>query len=74
MNPPMVLVLFVRARLVRGPEKTVWYDQTFVHETKKHPYEDWPSYYRFQKGIAKTSQNLAEQIVNALFYKTSNVS
>ncbi|MDH4195129.1 MAG: hypothetical protein OEV70_13380, partial [Nitrospirota bacterium] len=40
LNPPMVLVLYVRARLVRGTEKTVWYDQTFVHETKKRPYRE----------------------------------
>jgi len=70
MNPPMVFVLFVRARLMRGPEKTVWYDQTFVHETKKRPYKEWPYHYNFQTDIEKAYQNLAKQMVNELFFKT----
>lgn len=74
MNPPMVLALVVRARLVRGTEKTVWYDQTFVQETKKRLYKEWPYYYRFRTDIEKALQSLAEQLVNELFYKTSNVS
>ena len=67
INPPMVLALFVRARLVRGPEKTVWYDQTFVHETHSHHYQVWPYYYRVQIAIEKAYQNLAEQMVEKLF-------
>jgi hypothetical protein len=70
MNPPMVLALVVRARLVRGTEKTVWYDQTFVHETEKRPYVSWRYlYYRklFQADIEKAYQNLAEQMVEKLF-------
>lgn len=70
LNPPMVLVLFVRARLLRGPEKTVWYDQTFVQETKKRPYKEWPYHYNFQTAIEKAYHNLAEHLVNKLFFKT----
>ena len=74
LNPPMVLALVVRARLVRGTEKTVWYDQTFVQETKKRLYKEWPYYYRFRTDIEKALQSLAEQLVNELFFKTANVS
>lgn len=74
MNPPMVLVLFVQARLVGGTEKTLWYDQTFVQETKKRPYKEWPYHYHFQADIEKAYQNLAKQLVNQLFLNTSNVS
>ena len=67
MNPPMVLALVVRVRLVRGTEKTVWYDQTFVHETKSRLYEEWPYPYRFQADIEKAYQHLAEKMVEKLF-------
>ena len=70
MNPPMVLVLFVRARLVRGPENIFWYDQTFFHETKKRPYKEWPYHYNFQTAIEQAYQTLAKQMVNELFFKT----
>jgi len=66
-NPPMVLALVVRARLFRGTEKIVWYDQTFVHETKSRLYEEWPHYYRLQTDIEKACQKLAEQMVEQLF-------
>ena len=59
---------------MRGPEKTVWYDQTFVHETNKRPYKEWPYHYYFQIDIEKAFQKLAEQMVNELLFKTSNVS
>ena len=70
MNPPMVLVIVVRARLVRGTEKTVWYDQTFVHETEKRLYASWRYLYypkHFPADIEKAYQNLAEQMVEKLF-------
>ena len=69
MNPPMVLALFVRAKLVKVPEKTVWYDQIFVHETQNRLYTEWPHYYRFQADIKKAYQHLTEQIVNELFLR-----
>lgn len=74
MNPPMVLVLFVRARLVRGTEKTVWYDQTFVQETKSRLYTEWPYPFRFQEDIEKVYQNLAEQMVEKLFLPNPTIS
>jgi len=67
LSPPMVLVLYVRARLMQGTEKTVWYDQPFVHETKKRPYREWPYHYHFQTDIEKAYQNLAKEIVQKLF-------
>jgi hypothetical protein len=74
INPPVVLTLFVRARLVRGTEKTVWYDQTFFHETAKRLYVSWYTgfYYspRFRADIEEAYQNLAEQMVNELFFTT----
>ena len=68
MNPPMVLVLFVRARLVEASDEYLWYDQTFVHETNVFPYNVWPYYIRLQE--TKAYQNLAEQMINELFFKT----
>jgi hypothetical protein len=67
MNPPMVLVLFVRAKLMRAADKTVWYDQTFVHETDRHSYQVWAYYNRVQVAIEEAYQNLAEQLVEKLF-------
>ena len=67
MNPPMVLALVVRIRLVRGTEKTVWYDQTFVHETESRLYTLWPYPIFFQMEIEKAYQHLAEQMVEKLF-------
>jgi hypothetical protein len=72
LNPPMVFVLFVRARLMRGTEKTVWYDPTFVHETHSYSYNVWPYYNRLEEAIEEAYQHLAEQMVEKLFYKTSN--
>jgi len=70
MNPPMVLALFVRARIVRGTEKTVWYDQTFVHETERRSYRQntpWSYYFDFQEDLEKAYHKLAEQMVHKLF-------
>jgi len=69
-NPPMVVVLVVRVKLVRATEKTEWYDQTFVHETEKGPYDWWVHPIRFQGAIEKAYQDLAEQMVNELFITT----
>lgn len=78
INPPMVLALVVRARLVRVTEKTVWYDPTFVHETESRPYDSSGYFYypyRFQvephvgldADIKKAYQHVAEQMVHKLF-------
>lgn len=69
MNPSMVLVLFVRVRLLGVNDKTALCEQILVHETKKRLYKDWFFYYhfRFQEGIEKAYQNLAEQMVENLF-------
>jgi hypothetical protein len=74
MNSPMVLALVVRARLVRGTEKTVWYDHTFVHETERDLYESWLYPIRFQAGLEKAYQKLAEEIVQKLFYQNLTTS
>ena len=78
MNPPMVLSLVVRARLVRGTEKTVWYDHTFVHDTEKRPYAYWQPFYNplygFQTDLEKANQHLAEQIIEKLFLLTPTTS
>jgi len=70
MDPPMVLALVVRARLLQGTEKTVWYDQTFAYETESHLYSLW-RYKWFettfiQEQIEKSYQRLAEQMVEKL--------
>ena len=66
-NPSMVLVLVVLVKLVQATEKTGWYDQTFVHETEKRLYDSWVYPIRFQEGIKKGYQKLAEQMVEKLF-------
>ena len=73
-NPPMVLVLVVRAKLVQSTEKTEWYDQTFVHEMEKRPYDSWVYPIRFQEGIEKAYQHLAEEIVQKLFIHIPSTS
>lgn len=67
MNPPMVFALFVRARLFQGTEKTVWYDQTFVYETKRRLYTLWPYPLPVVEDIEKAYQHLAEEMVKKLF-------
>ena len=67
MNPPMLLALVVRARLVRGTEETVWYDQTFVHETESRLYTLWPYPTFIKEEIEKVYQHLAEKMVEKLF-------
>lgn len=70
MDPPMVLALVVRARLLQGTEKTVWYDQIFAYETESRLYTlwryTWPETTFIQKQIEKSYQRLAEQMVEKL--------
>jgi hypothetical protein len=76
MNPRLALAIFVRARLVRVTEKTVWYDQTFVNETEGRHHTEWASHQAqaFQEAIEKAYQDLAEEIVEKLFLLTPTTS
>jgi hypothetical protein len=76
MNPRLALAIFVRARLVRVTEKTVWYDQTFVNKTEGRHHTEWASQQgqTFQEAIEKAYQDLAEQIVEKLFLLTPTTS
>jgi len=74
MNPPMVLALLGRVRLIQATEKTVWYDQSFVHRTEKRPYTDyWQNvyepYYGLQPDIENAYKKLSEQVVEKLFHQ-----
>jgi hypothetical protein len=75
VNSPMLLALFVRARLVRLNEETVWYDQTFAHKTYGHFYTEWKHHQSltFKDAIEQAYQILAEQIVQKLFHETTSV-
>ena len=70
ISSSMAWVLVVHVRLFGGTDRSVWYDQTFVHETGNHPYQVWPYYNRVQAAIKKAYQNLAEQVVRELFVTT----
>jgi len=74
MNPPMVLALIGRARLVRGTQKTVWYDQTFAHETEKRPYIYYNPYNGFQTDLQEAYQHLAKEMIEKLFFHTLSTS
>jgi len=72
LNPPMVFVLVVRARLMRAADKTVWYDQTFVQETENRLYTLWPYPFLIQDEIEKVYQKLAKEMVEKLFLHTTS--
>ena len=73
MNPPMVLSLVARVRLIQATETIVWYDQIFVHETEKRPYTYWRHLYNpygFPTELDKAYKKLAEEMVEKLFFQT----
>ena len=79
MNPLMVLSLVVQIRLIQATEKTLWYDHTFIHETKKRSYAYWREhvynpYYGFREDLEKAYRNLAEEMVQKLFIHTPSTS
>jgi hypothetical protein len=71
MNPPLVFFMSLYVRLVRTSDGSVLYMERFGYSGKERKFTEWAfeNAKPFREEFSRCYENLAEQVVNAIFVR-----